>query len=119
MTSWMRWELNDTDGNNPTGAPGDFEFEIEYDFDPGDPGYQYNNNGDGYPGHGANVTLCHAVCKRIYTGDTKRNPSPEEKEQLSAWFWDVLDKNSQIRHQIETLGFEQMSFEPDWDDVYD
>lgn len=119
MTSWLRWEINDDDGENPTGAPGDFEFEVEYDFDPGDPGYQYDNNGDGYPGHAASVTLFNAVCKKIRTATTQCELSVKEKEQLAAWFWEVLDKNPEIRHQIETLGLEQMSFEHDWDDVYD
>jgi hypothetical protein len=119
MTSWLRWELNDDDGDNPTGAPGDFEFEVEYDFDPGDPGYQYDSNGDGYPGHAANVTLGNVVCKKMRIDNIYREPTLEEKQQLSAWFWTVLDKKPKIRDQIETLGLEQMSFEPDCDDVYD
>ena len=39
MTSWLDWGISDEEGTNPLGKPGDFEFAIAYDFDPGDPGY--------------------------------------------------------------------------------
>lgn len=117
MTSWLDWEISDDEGDNPFGKPGDFEFNIEYEFDPGDPGYMYDSNGDGYPGYQAHVTLVDAVCKKIHIVDQeKRTPNPEEAKELIRWFWTVLDKKPQIRDQLEERGLEQMTLEPDYDD---
>lgn len=120
MTSWLNWELNDDEGTNPFGSPGDFEFNVEYEFDPGDPGYMYDANGDGYPGYPAGVDLTNAVCTQVQVAnEQKRVPTTEEAKKLVEWFWTVLDKKPQIRDQIETHGLEQMSFEPECDDRYD
>lgn len=117
MTSWIDWEINDDEGINPLGRPGDFEFNVEYEFDPGDSGYMYDANGDGYPGYPAGVELTNAVCTRVHVEDEqKRAPTPEEAKELANWFWTVLDKKPGIRDQIETHGLEQMSFEPECDD---
>lgn len=121
MTSWLNWELEDEDGDNPVLSAGAFEFTIEYDFEPPDPGYMYDSNGDGYPGHDASITITNAVCKNLREtiGGTWRVPSPEEAVALSDWFWTVLDKQPKIRHEIEQSGIEQMMLEPDYDDVDD
>lgn len=120
MTSWLNWELNDEEGTNPLGQPGDFEFNVEYEFDPGDPGYAYDSNGDGYPGYGPSVTLTNSVCKTVCVGaEKKRPPTAEEAAELANWFWTVLDSKPEIRDQMETRGLEQMAFEPECDDLYD
>ena len=117
MTSWIDWELNDDEATNPLGQAGDFTFNVEYEFDPGDPGYMYDANGDGYPGYAACVDLTGAVCTQVHIdAEQKRAPTPEEAERLANWFWTVLDKNPKIRDQIETQGLEQMSFEAECDD---
>ena len=66
MTSWLDWGISDEEGTNPLGKPGDFEFAIAYDFDPGDPGYLYDKNGDGCPGYPATVTLTDSTCKSLW-----------------------------------------------------
>ena len=120
MTSWLDWEISDEDGDNPLGQPADFEFNVEYDFDPGARGNEYDSYSDGYSGHQANVTLTNAVCKKLRVGDQKqRTPTPDELVALSGWFWFVLDKHPEIRDQIEERGLEQMSIEPDYDDLDD
>ncbi|NDC55286.1 MAG: hypothetical protein EBZ69_00365 [Alphaproteobacteria bacterium] len=120
MPSWLNWEISDDEGTNPLGQPGEFEFNVEYDFDPGDPGYMYDRNGDGYPGYPPTVTITGAVCKSVCVGEEKeRQPTKEEETALSEWFWVVLDKRPEIRDQMEEHGREQMTFEPDCDDWYD
>lgn len=117
MTSWIDWEINDDEGTNPLGRPGCFSFNVEYEFDPGDPGYMYDANGDGYPGYPPGVDLVSAMCTQVHVdGEHKRTPNPTETEELAIWFWTVLDKKSEIRDQIETHGLEQMSFEAECDD---
>jgi len=115
MTSWINWEISDNDGTNPLEKPGDFEFRIEYDFEPGDPGCMYDSNGDGYPGHDASVTLTNAICEALQcVGDeNKRAPTHEEAKALADWFWTELDRHPEIADQIQTFGLEQMSFEPE------
>jgi len=115
MTSWINWEISDNDGTNPLEKPGDFEFRIEYDFEPGDPGCMYDSNGDGYPGHDASVTLTNAICEALQcVGDEKkRAPTHEEAKALADWFWTELDRHPEIADQIQTFGLEQMSFEPE------
>jgi len=120
VTSWMDWEISDDEGSNPFGVPGEFEFNVEYDFDPGDPGCQYDSNGDGYPPYPPNVTLSHAVCKRMTLENLgQKVPTQEEVAKLTDWFWTVLDKRPGIRDQMEEFGVEQMAFEPDDDGRYD
>ena len=120
MTSWISWEISDNDGTNPLEKPGDFEFRIAYDFDPGDRGCMYDSNGDGYPGYEASVTLTDAVCETVSVVDEKkRPPTHEEAKALADWFWTELDRHPEIRDQIQTSGLEQMSFEPDCDDLDD
>jgi hypothetical protein len=115
MTSWINLEISDNDGTNPLEKPGDFEFRIEYDFEPGDPGCMYDSNGDGYPGHDASVTLTDAICEALQcVGDEKkRAPTHEEAKALADWFWTELDRHPEIADQIQTFGLEQMSFEPE------
>lgn len=108
MTSWMNWELADDVGENPIGVPAEFEFSIEYDFDPGD---TYTCNKNKYPDYPATVTLTKATCKKICAEyGQPRLPTQNEIDDLTQWFWSVLDKNQEIRDQIETFGLEQMSF---------
>lgn len=100
MPSWINWEIHDNEGTNPLALPGSFEFCVEYDFDPGN---------SGFITAGA-VSLTKSVCKNIRFGPFSRVPTKEEMIALSGWFWDVLDKQPDIRYQIESNGAEQMSF---------
>jgi hypothetical protein len=120
MTSWLDWDISDNDGTNPLGQPADFEFRIEYDYDPGDPGYMYDSNGDGYPASNPAITLTSATCATVCVeNEQKRVPTQDEARAIADWFWTELDRRPEIRDQIRTFGFEQMELEPDWDDLDD
>lgn len=100
MTCWLNWEIHDEQGTNPLGVPGNFEFRVAFDFDPGNFG---NSATDA-------VTLTDSVCKVILTRSHRMRPAQYEVNALTNWFWAVLDKNPEIRDHIATFAAEQMSF---------
>lgn len=117
MTNWIPWDIDDEHGENPLGQPGEFAFNVEFDYDPGDPGYDYDYNGDGYPGHAPSATVSGAECKEIKLADLPvRSPTAEEIKLLEDWFLSMLDTDKKLRRQIEACGLDQMCIEPDYDD---
>jgi len=117
MTNWIPWDIDDDDGENPLGKPGTFEFNVEFDYDPGDPGCRYDYNGDGYPSHDAHAIVTGAECKTIKLEDLpQRPPTENEIKLLEDWFLSMLSKDNRLRRQIESCGLDQMCVEPDEDD---
>lgn len=117
MTNWIQWAIDDEDGENPLGKPGEFEFNVAFDYDPGDPGYMYDANGDGYPGHPPNATITGAECIVIRLEELpQRPPTEKENKMLEDWFLNVLDHDKKLCQQIEACGLDQMCVEPDCDD---
>lgn len=117
MTNWIQWEIDDENGENPLGTPGEFEFNVAFDYDPGDPGYEYDANGDGYPGHPPNATITGATCTTVKLETLpQRTPTTNEIPLLEDWFLSVIDHDRKLRQQIEACGLDQMCVEPDYDD---
>lgn len=117
MTNWIQWDIDDEYGENPLGKPGSFEFRIAFDYDPGDPGYDYDYNGDGYPGHHPNATITGAECKILQLEALpQRPPTEDEIKLLEKWFLALIDSDTKLCRQIEQCGLDQMCVEPDWDD---
>ena len=120
MTNWIPWDIEDWDGKNPLGKPGQFAFNVAFDYDPGDPGYLYDRNGDGYPGHSPSAAITGADCTEVQLEELPaRAPAKEELEPLENWFLSVLSDNPKLRRQIEMCGLDQMCVEPDYDDCDD
>lgn len=119
MTNWIQWEIDDTDGDNPFGVPGEFEFDVEFDYDPGEPTIMYTPNGDGSPGYPPQASVSGAKCTllRLDGLHTKmQTPTREEDETISGWFMSLLDNDVKLKRQIEACGLDQMYVEPDYDD---
>lgn len=121
MTNWIQWEIDDPDGENPFGVPGEFEFEIEFDYDPGEPPIMYTPNGDGSPGYPPSATITGAQCKLIKLDglhEKMQPPTIEENSSVSNWFMTLLDNDHKLKRQIEACGLDQMCVgsDDDWDD---
>ena len=94
MTNWVQWDIDDEYGENPLGKPGEFAFNVEFEYDPGDPGYAYDHNGDGYPEYLPSATVSGAECKQIKLTDLPvRVPTKEEIKLLEDWFLSLLNKD--------------------------
>lgn len=122
MTNWIEWEIDDPDGENPLGLPGEFCFNVAFDYDPGEPTVMYTPNGDGSPGYPPTASITGAQCKffKLEGLHTKMQPpTREEDAPLSDWFMSLLDNDSKLRRQIEACGLDQMCVEPYYDDVDD
>lgn len=121
-TNWIQWEIEDADGDNPFGVPGEFEFNIEFDYDPGEPTILYTPNGDGSPGYPPQTSITGAQCTSFKLDGLHtemQSPSREEDETISAWFMTLLDNDRKLKRQIEACGLDQMyvgSDDDDWDD---
>ncbi|WP_353208437.1 hypothetical protein [Sphingorhabdus sp.] len=120
MTSTIVWEIEDDKGENDTGKPACIEFNIDFSVDPADPGYMYDSNGDGYPGHDASVNIGECTCVQVqFDGEEKsREPTAEEAATLANWFSHWLNTQPKEREQIETAALELAvtdDYEPDYE----
>jgi hypothetical protein len=119
MTNWIQWEIDDPDGENPFGVPGEFEFNVEFDYDPGEPTIMYTPNGDGSPGYPPSASISGAQCTFFRLEglhEKMQPPSCEENKTISAWFLTLVDNDKKLRRQIEACGLDQMCLAPDYDD---
>jgi hypothetical protein len=122
MTNWIQWEIDDADGENPFGVPGEFEFNVDFDYDPGDPVVMYTPNGDGSPGYPPHTSITGAQCTFFKLDGLHTQPQPpthEEDVMICDWFMSLLDSDKKLRRQIEECGLDQMYVEPDYDDLDD
>lgn len=119
MTNMIQWEIEDSNGENPFGVPGEFEFDVEFDYDPGEPEILYTPNGDGSPGYPPCATITGAQCRRIKLDGLHvqpQSPTNDENTAISNWFMALLDSDQKLKRQIEACGLDQMYVEPDYDD---
>jgi hypothetical protein len=118
---YLTWEIEDDEGQNPLGEPGSFEFHLDCDVTPGDPGYLYNHNGDGYPGYAPAVEIVSVTCTRLATDadPSGRKPTEDEQNALSYWFYLWVDTHACDRESIEKQALEYACVAPDYDDVDD
>jgi hypothetical protein len=118
MTNWISWDIEDSDGENPLGVPGEFEFNVAFDYDPGDVVDQRANLADHDSPAVATITGAECVAVKL-SGEEPRQPTVEETEMLEEWFMSILDVDSHLRRQIETCGLDQLCVEPycpEWDE---
>jgi hypothetical protein len=118
MTNWIQWEIEDENGENPLGIPAEFEFDVEFDYDPGEPtaiGNEYDPGFEGCPPH---TEVVGARCRefRPLLEDTTQIPTKEQDNAISAWFMELLHDDVKLKRQIEACGLDQMYVEPDYDD---
>lgn len=113
MSNSINYTFEDEDGINPTGEPLDLEFNLEYNFSPGEPMVMYYPDGSGYPGSPLEIEIYKASCE---------NHFPEFLcKQLSDWFLKYLDDSPIVRERIEDRICEDMeearySYDEDRDD---
>lgn len=120
MNVYLNWQIDDDEGTNPTNTPGWFDFRLECEIEPGDPGYLYNANGDGYPGHGPSVEVVGVTCDRVHLeGEEIRKPTEDEDTSLSYWFLGRIESNVTELEHIKEQAFEYADVEPDYDDIDD
>lgn len=120
MTSWIPWDIDDATGNNPIKIPAEFEFNLEFEYDPGELFDNYTPDGDGYPGCPPSVKVIKATCKTIKpVGAPLRVPTAYELDMLEDWFMSQINENNNLGQQIQEYGLEQMCVEPYCDDVDD
>lgn len=121
MGVYLHWEIEDDEGTNPTNTPGWFDFCVECEVEPGDPGYLYNANGDGCPPSPPTAEVVGVTCRRVHLdGETElRKPTEDEANSLSMWFYGWVDTHPQEMEQIREQAFEYAWPEPDYDDLDD
>jgi hypothetical protein len=101
--------VEDDKGENPTGVPGSFDFEVEFDITPEDPGYMYDSNGDGYPGYPATAEIVSARCTAVWLEDTAlRKPTPEEQTVFTDWFFTWLADRPDVESDMCHAELESM-----------
>lgn len=121
MGVYLRWEIEDDEGTNPTNAPGWFDFNLECDVEPGDPGYLYDANGDGCPPYGPTAEVVGVTCERVHLDgeNAVRKPTQDEEHALSYWFFGWLAAHPAEMQHIQEQAFEYAWPEPDYDDQDD
>jgi hypothetical protein len=121
-TNWIPWEIDDPAGENPFGVPGEFEFNVEFDYDPGEPTILSTLENEGSPGYPPQTTVTGAQCigfKLSGEHAEMQSPTCDENEKIAVWFMALLDDNRKLKRQIEACGLDQMYVESDdvdWDD---
>lgn len=119
MTSWIPWDIDDDAGNNPIKIPAEFEFNLEFEYDPGDPPSEYTPAEES-PSCPPSVRVVGAECKTIKPVDApSRAPTAYELDMLEDWFMSRLADDKILRQQIQEYGLDQMCVEPYYDDVDD
>ena len=106
MTS-VTWTIDDENGTNPTGKPGVIEFDVMFEFEPGDPGIMRDSNMDGYPGFPPQAHIDSALCTHLWLDDEdKRKPVREEIAAFSSWFFTWLAQHPNVERALCELGLE-------------
>lgn len=108
MGSRVFWSYSDNDGENPTGTPADFEFEIWYEFFDFDP--------ERVP----QIEITGVTCRSVhFDGEPERSrtPTTEEEEEFSEWFSSYLDSHPKEFKAVQNQAREHAYVEPDYDDI--
>ena len=115
MSSCVPWDFEDEQGDNPTGQPGCFSFDVWYEIIH-EPGCRYDANGDGEPGYGPVVEVVGVTCRYVdIDGDGYRQPSNDEEKKFSEWFQTYLDAHPDEHARIESAALQYMHVGPDDD----
>jgi hypothetical protein len=91
----MLWFVDDELGTNPTGVAGEFEFDVNFAYDPGSPAVMYDSNMEGHPGYPSSVNPESVGCDSVkFAGESEfRRPTKTERKILNDWFWVWLDSH--------------------------
>lgn len=121
MPCHLTWEHEDPDGHNWLGRAGTFEFEIDFEFEPGYAPVFFTNEEETRPS-APKVTFLNTVCLRVHfddDGETERLPTQEEEAVLERWFEQELANRSELKSTITEHCVNLVNFEADWDDLDD
>lgn len=106
MTAWVFIDLA-PNTDNPLGIEAEFTFQVEYDYDPGEPG-------EFVP---PEVAILRATCQTVCpVNGLPRPPTRQEANMLEDWFLTRLQDDEDLRQQIENCGLDQMCVEPQSDE---
>jgi hypothetical protein len=106
----IAFTVEDEDGQNPTGKLGSFDFDLDFEITAADPGYMYDSNGDGYPGHPATAELVTASCRRVWLEDEEpRQPTAEEQTVFTNWFFTWLADNPDVENDLCDNALEEVA----------
>jgi hypothetical protein len=106
MTAWVAADIN-SDADNPLGIAAEFSFQVEYEYDPGDP--------ENFVA--PEVAILRATCQTVRpVNERARPPTAHEAHMLADWFLSRARDDDDLRQQIENCGLDQMCVEPQWDE---
>lgn len=97
MSSCVPWTFEDLYGDNPQGAPGEFDFNVWYELDFRDENY------------GPQVEIIGVTCHsaRYDQQNARRHrPGQQEAEQLADWFSAYLDSHPDEFEAIKDLALQ-------------
>lgn len=115
MSSCVPWDFEDSDGLNPFGKPGSFEFNVWYEID-----YPASEC-PAYYGDVPTLEIIGVTCTWVqFDGENQkpRRATADEREQLSDWFNSYVDSHLDEYEAIKDYAF-QYSFQDADDDSND
>ena len=111
------WELDDEDGDNPTGVPGQFGFRVYCRVNPGDPGVWRDSNGDGCPAEAPSIDIISAECLDVWLGEEPQRPATiAEQRTFGDWFCGYIDSRPATFERLEHDALELAYICNDYDD---
>ena len=114
MSSCVPWSFSDDDGFNPTGTPGDFDFNVWYEVEHLSP--------TAATLYAPDFEIIGVTCTRVSFDDEKtknRRPTDDEQTRLADWFYSYIDSHPDEYEAIKDQAFEYSFVEPDYDDQND
>lgn len=113
MTSCVPWDFEDEHGDNPTGQPGSFLFDVWYEVIY-EPGVRYDSDGDGDPGYGPVIEVLGVTCNTLdIDGSGPRRPTQIENAELGEWFRSYLDSHPHEHERVEADALQYMQLGAD------
>lgn len=110
MSSRVLWSFSDEEGENPTGAPGELEFTIWYEFEQHD--YE----------HAPQLEIIEISCDRVCFDNAPegpRKPTDKEENELAAWFSRYLDGHPSEVKAIQQRAREDLYWTDEYADTED
>jgi hypothetical protein len=113
VSSCVPWNFADNDGLNPTGVPGDFDFNVWYELEYLPPGQAIYDTPD--------FEIVGVTCPYVQFDNEsrRRRPFAVEHAQLCDWFSSYIDSHPDEYEAIKDQAFEYSFVEPDYDDQTD
>lgn len=109
VTVYLYRHVEDLDGNNPLGVPGEFEFLLECALEEGTAECLYSADGTGHPAFPGGIEICMVSCRAIQLlGGARHRPEAATCKELEAWYENWLDtypaeRDSLHRAVVEAL----------------